>query len=188
MDADFSWTSYAGNRGAGLQKYGEVGVFRLPYGTTISYGDITDGTSRTAMISEWILGSGPSDDRDRKRAIFHTRTRLDRPDQLEDFANLCRDTDAATAKVSSHRKGLNWMHGEFGKTLYNHVVVPNGQTCLNGSGYQVGGWTASSRHRGGIHVLLADGHARFVGDSIARNVWEAIGSSNLGEIIDPSSY
>jgi len=43
---------------------------------------------------------------------------------------------------------------------------------------------ARSRHPGGVHVLLADGSARFVGDSVEILVWQAMASIQGGEVYD----
>ncbi len=186
--AGLPWTGYAGSRGIGLQKYGEDGVFQFPPGTATSLQQVTDGTSTTAMASEWLLGSGPFDDRDPLRAIFQTSTRLDRPGQFEQFVALCHSLDVMTAKVNGHRKGLNWMHGEFGKTLYNHTMPLNDHTCLNGTGYQIGAWTAGSQHPGGANLLFADGNVRFMKDATAIQVWRAIGSRNGGEVVSADGF
>lgn len=178
------WTNYAGNRGGGLQKYGENGAFAFPPGTTLAPRDFSDGTGSTAMISEWVLG-GENGDRDPHRAIFHTPKRLDQPAELDAFASLCASLDVATAKINHRRKGLNWLHGEFGETLYNHTLPINNHTCLNGTGYQIGAWTAGSRHPGGANVLFADGSLRFIKQSISGDIWRALGSRNGGEAVSP---
>jgi hypothetical protein len=36
---------------------------------------------------------------------------------------------------------------------------------------------------GGVHALLCDGSVRFVGDNIDVNVWRALGSRNLSEVV-----
>ena len=47
---------------------------------------------------------------------------------------------------------------------------PNGPSCAASappSGKSVGGWfTASSRHTGGVHVLMGDGTVRFINENI----------------------
>lgn len=182
------WASYAGSRGIGLQKYGEDGVFQFPPGRTTAISQISDGTSTTAMVSEWVLGTGSFLDRDPLRSIFHTLSRLDKPEQFDAFANLCHGLNIVTAKVSSYRKGLNWMHGEFGMTLYNHTMPVNDHSCLNGTGYQIGAWTAGSRHPGGANILFADGHARFSKQTVNPVIWRAIGSRNGGEVVSADSY
>lgn len=184
----FGWTNYAGSRGVGVQKYGENGAFSFPPGKTVKHRDFTDGLSTTVMVSEWVLGGGSSDNPDPLRSTFHTPRRLTEPDEFEEFASLCRDLDTATARVNRNHKGENWMHGEFGKTLYNHTLALNGRTCLNGSGYQTGAWTAGSMHPGGANVLFADSSARFIRQSTQLEVWRALGSRNGGETISRDAY
>jgi prepilin-type processing-associated H-X9-DG protein len=43
--------------------------------------------------------------------------------------------------------------------------------------------TTRSSHPGGVNVLLGDGGVRFVGNSIALTVWQALGTPNGGEVI-----
>lgn len=185
---DFGWTSYAGNRGVGGQKYGENGAFQFPPGKVVALREFTDGTSTTAAVSEWILGSGPNRDRDPLRGTFHTPEPRTQPDEFELFASTCHALDTATARTNHNRKGYNWMRGDFGKTLYNHTLSLNDHTCLNGSAYQQGAWTAGSRHPGGANVLFADSSAHFVRQSVDLSVWRALGSRNGGETISEDSF
>jgi prepilin-type processing-associated H-X9-DG protein len=43
--------------------------------------------------------------------------------------------------------------------------------------------TASSRHTGGVNMMLCDGSARFVGSDISRPTWQALGSRDGQEVI-----
>ncbi len=79
------------------------------------------------------------------------------------------------------------MFGEFNFTLYNHTLSINDHSCTNGTRWQEGAWTATSQHGQGANVVFADGHASFLKDSIALEVWRALGSRNGGESV-PSSY
>lgn len=185
---DYAWTNYAGNRGGGLQKYGENGAFKFPPGAIVTLGEFSDGMSTTVLVSEWILGGQSRDDRDPKKATFHTRLKLAKPEEFDQFTALCHNIDVATAKTDSHRKGLNWAHGELGKSLYNHTLSPNDHTCLNGTGYQIGAWTAGSRHPGGLNVMFADSSTRFVRETVDLAVWRAIGSRNGGEVVSQGSF
>ena len=47
---------------------------------------------------------------------------------------------------------------------------------------------ARSRHPGGLNTTLADGSVRFIKNSIALNVWQALGSTRGGEIISADSF
>jgi prepilin-type processing-associated H-X9-DG protein len=41
---------------------------------------------------------------------------------------------------------------------------------------------ARSRHSGGVNAALCDGSIRFVRDSIALAVWQALGTADGGEV------
>jgi prepilin-type N-terminal cleavage/methylation domain-containing protein len=177
------WTSYAGNRGSGLQTYGEDGAFSFPPMTTHALSAFRDGASQTVAMSEWIRGEDAFRRGILLRSTFHTPTRLDRPDQLDAFAESCASINVLTARRSFHLKGSDWIRGELGHSLYNHVLEPGRPTCLNGSGYQIGAWTAGSLHPGISNVLFADGASRSFRTSTARAVWRALGSRNGGEVV-----
>ena len=183
------WTSYAGNRGDGVQKYGYNGAFlgteRDPAPGMARF---VDGTSRTLVMSEWLLGPGDNKARDARRTIFNTPEPLIRANQLEEFAAVCRGLDAATAQPVFGSKGNNWMLGEFGHTLYNHTLGINEHSCLNHGGIQAGAFSAGSLHGTGAHTLFADGHVRYIRDSIALSVWRALGSRNGNEAVSDAEY
>ena len=46
----------------------------------------------------------------------------------------------------------------------------------------------SSRHPGGVNLLLGDGSVRFIKDSIDRQVWRALGTIAGGEVLSADSY
>lgn len=50
----------------------------------------------------------------------------------------------------------------------NTILPPNREVCARVGGNTAwdGVWTASSRHQGGAHVLMADGAVKFITDSI----------------------
>jgi len=186
-EAQSGWTGYAGNGGVGIQKYGHNGAFINGPGACVRLREFTDGASATAAVAEWILGSGPRRDRDPLRGTFHTPERLLEPDEFDLFASACRSLDTATARTSLKRKGCEWVRADYGMSLYNHTLTPNDHTCLNGSAYQQGAWTAGSRHPGGTNVLFADSSARNVRRTVDLAVWRALGSRNGGETISQDS-
>lgn len=185
LDGSPGWTTYCGNLGSGVQKFGYNGAFGYPY-TSIRLGEFTDGFATTALMSEWTIGRPSPTERSPRRATFVAPSYPD-PDQLDDFAHACREIDAKTARTSSHVKGSNWTWGEFIHTFYNHVLPPNQPSCLNGNGYQIGAFSAGSQHPGGANVLFADGHVRFVTDRVAPATWRALGSRN-GREVEVGSY
>jgi len=185
---DYGWTNYAGNGGVGIQKYGHNGTFINSPGKCVPPGEFTDGASVTAAVSEWVLGSGPNRDRHPLRGTFHTPEELTKPNEFELFASVCRSLDPLTARASLKRKGYNWMRADFGMSLYNHTLSPNDHTCLNGSAYQQGAWTAGSRHPGGANVVFADASARSVRRTVDLAVWRALGSRDGGETVSSDAF
>jgi prepilin-type N-terminal cleavage/methylation domain-containing protein/prepilin-type processing-associated H-X9-DG protein len=120
--------------------------------------DITDGTSTTLMGAEVKQGQGGD----------------------------CR--------------GLTWWGEGSGFTTYrtpNHpgpdyisggACVPTSQNAQNSDCKQFttpnfNVFTARSRHTGGVNVVHCDGSTRFVRDTVAWNVWQALGTSQGNEVV-----
>ncbi len=182
-DVSMQHTNYAGNWGVGVQAFGYNGAFAGPGRKTTRPAQIRDGLSSTAGFSEWLVGS-PTTMRDGRRTVFRTSIELLEREQFEKFAEHCRKLDPAlAAPTPPFSKGTNWMVGDFGFTMYNHTLNPNERTCTNGSAFQQGAWTTGSNHGGGVNLLLLDGSARFVKDSIQNQIWHALGSRDGSEII-----
>ncbi len=68
-----------------------------------------------------------------------------------------------------------------GQHCYQHVSPPNRRSC----GFYPSKATMppSSRHTGGVHVMLCDGSVRFVSDNINLATWRAIGTRAGKEVI-----
>ena len=65
-------------------------------------------------------------------------------------------------------RGYCWASVAPGMTQMNTILPPNKEVCARQgfNGAHDGVWTASSRHQGGAHVLMADGAVKFITDSI----------------------
>jgi prepilin-type N-terminal cleavage/methylation domain-containing protein/prepilin-type processing-associated H-X9-DG protein len=155
------------------------GVFY--YLSKVTIADIIDGTSNTAFFSEKIRGQG-SPDPHSDMFVFSNTTTLDQTYQT------CMAVNPATATPLTSKQGYSWVMGEMCCTTYNHVSTPNTTTC---AGTNFSGTMAnmamqvppSSKHLGGVNMLLGDGHVRFVQDSISLTAWRALGTRNGGEAI-----
>ncbi len=143
------------------------------------YRDILDGTSYTAAFSERIIGDGSngmnSPDSDVYRSTLNPLTQ----DEAREF---CNDVDISDlANQFPQFMGAPWIDG---KHAYQHISEPNARSC----GFQPARkatMAATSRHLGGVHVLMCDGAVRFVTDSIDLEAWRNAGTRNGGE--DPIS-
>lgn len=175
--SEYGATTYAGNAGSGSASGSLTsadGVFFL--GSTVRIEDITDGSSSTAAFGERTLGAGatrpPSDPGDPTRAMREL------PGATDPTAAAC------TAGPWNHDRGSKWAVGNYGNTLYNHALPPNAPDydCMNMT-QQKGRAGARSRHGGGVTVLFCDGSVRFVRDSVAWPLWQALATRAGGEIV-----
>lgn len=189
--------NYVANLGSGIKTtpagdrhgspYDADGVFFAD--SRVRIGDIADGTSNTAAMSESLLGDGaekaagstPPADIQRVYAYLTTF-----PSSMSDSA--CA---APTFWNNDRRRQFLWFSGEIRNASYNHYYTPNAKTwdCITNAfalGYTGIGWKAArSAHVGGVNLLLADGSVRFAGENVDRTVWQGLstraGSEILGE-------
>ena len=127
--------------------------------------DILDGTSNTIAMSERELGN-PSN----KRDILGRVAAIAATSPADCLATASQGQYLAKVGVLNELMGERWASGHPFYSVFTTAVPPNGPSCAASappSGKSVGGWfTASSRHTGGVQVLLLDGAVRFVNDSI----------------------
>jgi prepilin-type processing-associated H-X9-DG protein len=86
--------------------------------------------------------------------------------------------------------GQRWADGNVFYARYHHILPPNSVSCNFGSedfDAQVV-VTATSRHPGGVNLLLADGSVRFVSDSVQPNIWRSLGSIAGGEQVNATQF
>jgi prepilin-type processing-associated H-X9-DG protein len=189
-----------------------------PYGVgnvgPIDISNITDGSSNTAMFSEALIGFAgyvtvnPGNMPSARRVSYQTNFNTDvNPPQAAGtggiamataFVQQCKAIPATTAPTNPTQwSGACW-NGSHAGTLhfnaYNHYNTPNALSCVaaNSWGGPPGGFndiiTATSVHPGGVNVGFCDGSVRFVKDSVALNIWWAIGSRNMGEVVSSDQY
>lgn len=171
----FGATSYAANAGSGAVDFGSLtgadGVFFL--GSAVGFRDLLDGSSQTAAFSERTVGPGQAGG-DRGRLI------LERSPGADTSTTGC-DTGAGTWNPE---RGAKWILGNYGNTLYNHVLPPNpvgSWDCMDVR-QQRGRLAARSGHPGGVSVLFCDGGVRFVPDGTSGEVWRALATRAGSEV------
>jgi prepilin-type N-terminal cleavage/methylation domain-containing protein len=172
-------TSYAGNFGCGVQKYGYNGLFRhLRLAGPVTYAQVTDGLSQTVAVSEILIGDGSGH---RLRHNFYTLLCDPSPEGLDVVATACQEGQWQSYNgqpLGITTRGRPWLHGEVSVTMYNHVLGPNQPSCFNGGLTQEGVYSAASLHPGGVLALYGDGHIDFVAQQIDLAVWRSLGSMN----------
>lgn len=182
------WTNYACNTGYGYQVYKKFnGSFAQPPELS-STASMTDGTSVTAMMAEWVQGSGMNlKNWDRLGSVSRISP-LFGPDQFDQAISNCVNQANIIGVDFHYDKGKFWIRSGLGVTLYNHNMVVNGYSCLNGDRVREGSWTASSRHAGGANLLFADGHVQFLRQGVSLPVWRALGTRSGSEVISQGDY
>ncbi len=173
---------------SGMTNYGVNGgtnsILNAPFSplndpSPIRTSQVTDGTSVTALASEWLLGL-PFGQRDEQRTAFQT---LNFTTSSDDFIINCRDLDYRTAGFGGVIKGDNWLNPGYGETLYNHQQEIGGHTCSNAGANPSGSWTVVSGHSGLVNVVFADMHVQSVKQTTSLSVWKALGTMNGNELV-----
>ena len=166
------------NDGLGFRNFGYDGMEQTSP-ALVSLGDVTDGTSQTAHVSERLFPFGLD------RMAWFTLTSHRGASEIDQFAKACRGQ-----RLSPVYPGVTYADSS-GCLLtcatngYNAVLGPNSPSCFNGppsdpdsTSARHQALSASSLHPNGVNVLMVDGAVRFVADGIDIKVWRAMSSRN----------
>jgi prepilin-type N-terminal cleavage/methylation domain-containing protein len=162
--------------------------------TDRKFRDVLDGLSNTIAMGEMMTDLGDNDN----------RTTLNRTlDTVEQNVSICKQTGhidpqrpsfwcdgvdcpAPTGPGALHspndiyNRGMMWMIALPTSTCMFTNLPPNSELCVDRWTEGGGSITASSRHQGGVHVLMGDGAVRFITDSIEAGNSQA-GPVNAGQ-------
>jgi prepilin-type N-terminal cleavage/methylation domain-containing protein/prepilin-type processing-associated H-X9-DG protein len=157
-----------------------TGVFW--YQGAVKLADIRDGSSQTASFSERCLGvtahADPSSD-------YYL---------VDAEVASCRAAGPSTTPRFTgpyEWSGGRWADGNALYTRYHHIFPPLEPSCLLGGSEDNDSpsvVTATSRHRGGVNLLLVDGSVRFVRGTVADAPWRALGSITGGEVVRQDEF
>jgi prepilin-type N-terminal cleavage/methylation domain-containing protein/prepilin-type processing-associated H-X9-DG protein len=191
-------TNYYANLGAhawwleysdGLAKPANLaGVFLQ--GNGIPLGAIADGTSNTAMFAEVRRGAYTSHDRFDVTWLTPSQWNVSNSNAAKNSIQNTAPTSDATfvgfcnaATSTLNTTGLVYYGGIPRLIFYTHTLPPNygGRDCTNYTEVSLH-LAARSAHSGGVNVCLVDGSVRFVRDSVALDVWRALGTRAGGEV------
>jgi prepilin-type N-terminal cleavage/methylation domain-containing protein len=150
--------------------------------SAVSPSRIIDGLSMTAFFSERCLGSSVS------------------PDPLSDYyltddaindCSLAGPSQSPRLTDPYEWSGERWADGNALYTRYQHIFPPGSPSRLLGGSQDYDSQvvvTATSRHPGGVNLILADGSYRFIKQSINPAIWMALATVTGGEVIDAGLY
>jgi prepilin-type N-terminal cleavage/methylation domain-containing protein/prepilin-type processing-associated H-X9-DG protein len=152
-----------------------------------------DGTSQTAIFSEWIKGQAVATGRSQNGLleVYNLGENSDFFRTDYQFAQLCNMVPINSANQQWQWKGEWWSYGA--TMIYSHTQAPNRTSCVYHDINQDGRGTitmlsASSNHPGGVNVLFMDGSVRFVKSSVNLLTWYAIATPRSGELVNSKSY
>ncbi len=166
----------------------------------LKFRDVLDGLSNTIMAGEIATdlgdrdirtapidgpGSGPLRD---NPSWARDTDRIDplRPQFWRAGENLTTDNAAADGARASWARGFHWADGMPQHSGMNTILPPNAECVSRTEADSTWGmYPPSSRHQGGVHVLMADGAITFITDSIeagdrrARTVYLDAGNAGI---------
>ena len=152
----------------------------------MSFGDISDGTSNTSMISERliqtetvVLNLKKGDPRISSRHVI--------PSGSERLAALARKIETSTDPHNRESAfiGRSWSSGfPLAGPTFVHILGPNRELGHFTSSVSEGDFlvSPSSRHTGGVNLARADASVSFVSDDIDRDAWWSLGARDDGRV------
>jgi len=151
--------------------------------TLVSFGSIEDGTSMTAIWSEWVKGMGGT-----QASLLGKTFTVNGGNPVRAGSDL---QDALACEQSTtyrwDYKGEYWICHDSGRGGgYTHTMRPNRKSCNDANP-----WdhyiSASSKHNGGVNVAFLDGSVRFIRNGVDYLVWRGIGTMAGNEAINPGN-
>lgn len=146
-------------------------------GSTVRFGDVTDGTSNTLLLAETLMGS-----RIDSPTLTDHRTQLKRVGGGAPCSATAEVLVTRTATGFEGRRAGQWIRNITYQTFANAFLPPNAKEpdvshhgeCLS---------PARSRHPGGVNTALVDGSVQFITDSIDLSVWRNLHARNDGQVV-----
>jgi prepilin-type N-terminal cleavage/methylation domain-containing protein/prepilin-type processing-associated H-X9-DG protein len=169
--------NYVPNKGASIVWRDAKADGVIYYRSATRFRDITDGTSNTSAFSERVVTDGSNGIVTPRFDVFLSSTN---PATQDEATQMCAAVDITNlANQFPNFMGSPWVDG---KNAYQHVSGPNSRSC----GFQPSGKAtmgATSRHTGGVQMLLCDGSVRFTSESVDLGIWRAVGTRQGSETI-----
>ncbi|WP_052031548.1 DUF1559 domain-containing protein [Novipirellula maiorica] len=141
---------------------------------SMKFRDVLDGLSNTIAMMEIATDLGDNDAR-----TIGKRHPSGQPAQtdIRDNPSLCIEAGmldpqrpqfwtAGNTEGSTKGRGYRWADDQNVQSMAFTILPPNSPMCIPHDSNGPSITTGSSRHQGGIHVLMGDGAVKFITDSI----------------------
>jgi len=155
---------------------------------TITLASFVDGTSNTVCFSEIVRGDGQAPGAS-KPGLGMVYSMVNGPTAFAGQLNadLLYAQDCQSSNTQNWTWKGDWWISSASNT-YSHTQTPNRKSCYyTGTGQP---WnmaltlvTAASRHPGGVNCAFMDGSVKFVKESVNRATWQAVATTNGGEVV-----
>ena len=176
--------NYYWNAGSGIVMYSTGATGQPPANGIIfhtrkfRFNDITDGLSNTSAMAEKLTSDGNNGISSPKTDTFAPGTY---PTTVAEATAQCNAVDVNDlSKQGYSNVGGPWLQQYHSTNQYNHVLPPNGRSCMFPPGRIA--TTSNSQHTGGVQILLCDGSVRFVSENVDLTTWRNLGSIDGGEV------
>jgi prepilin-type processing-associated H-X9-DG protein len=160
---------------------------------TTNMSTFQDGTSQTAIFSEWIKGEAVPTGvaRNGLAEVYNLGQNSNFFRTDFQFMQLCNTVPITNFNQQWQWKGEWWGYGA--TMIYSHTQTPNRTSCVYHDINQDGRGTitmigASSNHPGGVNVLFMDGSVRFVKSTVNYLAWYAISTPRSGEPVSSTAF
>ncbi|MDR3632198.1 MAG: DUF1559 domain-containing protein [Isosphaeraceae bacterium] len=155
----------------------------------ITIASITDGTSNTQIMSEFIKGTAGQQKPGLNLALSSTQYQASGGPVYQPALSAVDSQNCQQSTTYSwDYKGEYWLVHDGGRGgAITNINQPNKKSCNAGS--QIDNTiSAQSFHSGGVNVLFLDGSVKFIKSSISQATWWAISTYSLGEVVSSDSY
>ncbi|WP_145170247.1 DUF1559 family PulG-like putative transporter [Rubripirellula lacrimiformis] len=170
---------------------------------SMRFRDVLDGLSNTIAMMEMTTDLGDNDTRTIGKK--HPSGQGGQT-EIRDNPHICQELAMIDPlrprfwlagndfEVATKGRGFRWADSQNMQSMSFTILPPNGPICIPHDSNGPSITTGSSRHQGGIHVLMGDGAIKFITDSIEAGtqtnpvVWISGTAANKNASGAPSPY
>ena len=203
VSGQVGYTSYGNNIGTYYANSGgkiDGPTYRIGSEPNVTLAAITDGTSNTAMWSEWIRGTFKKTTGGLHQTYVVPQSHGTAVNPLSNLVAACQAsttfynaTVGGSTTAAWDQKGDDWMHNNCAQGgCYSHIMTPNRRACFfndetsSHTFYTIVG--PSANHSGGVNVGFLDGSVKFVKETVSQTTWWAIATKAGGEVVSADSF